>query len=103
MNIVHPPYETSEEYLARIDQSQITIPEWPEIGPHSDPAKVHPCDMQASMKKGCLLPTSLAPTESGTGQNSSQHKRAIRAGYYAMVSRVTTSLSLSDLDLHRNI
>jgi arylsulfatase A-like enzyme len=83
MNIVHPGYNTNEYYLAKINQSAIVIPAWPEIGPEGD---VHPCDMQASMKKGCALPKELAPTESGMGLNTREHKRAIRAGYYAMIA-----------------
>ena len=38
------------------------------------------------MKKGCALPKELAPTESGMGLNTAAHKRAIRAGYYAMIA-----------------
>lgn len=82
MNIVHPPYATDEEHFARIPVDDITIPEWPELDPGGP---VHPCDKQASMKKGCALPADY-PTESGPGQNTDAHKRAIRAGYYAMIA-----------------
>ena len=82
MNIVHPPYATDEEHFARIPVDGITIPEWPELDPGGP---VHPCDKQASMKKGCALPADY-PTESGPGQNTDAHKRAIRAGYYAMIA-----------------
>ena len=45
--IVHPPYRTSENYLARIPVDQIAIPEWPPL------ETMHPCDLQTTFKKGC--------------------------------------------------
>ena len=84
MNIVHPPYHTDAEHYARIPVDEIVIPEWPKLGKDGP---VHPCDMQATMKKGCALPADT-PTESGLGQDTDAHKRAIRAGYYAMIAEV---------------
>ena len=84
MNIVHPPYHTDAEHYARIPVDDIVIPEWPKLGKDGP---VHPCDMQATMKKGCALPADT-PTESGLGQDTDAHKRAIRAGYYAMIAEV---------------
>ncbi len=82
MNIVHPPYATTQAQFDKIPVKDITIPEWPSIEPNGP---VHPCDKQATMKKGCALPADY-PTESGPGQNTDAHKRAIRAGYYAMIA-----------------
>eukprot|EP00730_Choanoeca_flexa_P007832 TRINITY_DN12397_c4_g1_i1.p1 TRINITY_DN12397_c4_g1~~TRINITY_DN12397_c4_g1_i1.p1 ORF type:complete len:567 (+),score=133.77 TRINITY_DN12397_c4_g1_i1:2620-4320(+) len=71
-NIVHPPYATSQAYIDRIEQANIAIPEWQPL------LKNHPCDMQTIMKKGCALPLEYL--------NTSEHKRAIIAGYYAMIA-----------------
>eukprot|EP00035_Acanthoeca_spectabilis_P008232 m.150745 g.150745 ORF g.150745 m.150745 type:complete len:568 (+) comp14270_c0_seq4:127-1830(+) len=72
LNIVHPEYDTSEEYLKRIDQSAIKIPFWPPL------ETLHPCDFQTTLKKGCALPYPY--------QNTSEHKRSVIAGYYAMIA-----------------
>ena len=91
MNIVHPPYHTDAEHYGRIPVDDIVIPEWPKLGKDGP---VHPCDMQATMKKGCALPADT-PTESGLGQDTDAHKRAIRAGYYAMIAEVIHLIQLA--------
>lgn len=59
-------------YLDRINTSAIAVPEWPPL------EQFHPCDLQTSAKKGCLLP--------GVGLNTTAHKRSVTAGYYAMIA-----------------
>jgi len=71
LNIVHPDYDTNQEYLDRIPQSKIVIPEWVPL------EQLHPCDFQTTMKKGCAH---------YSYQNTPKHKRQIIAGYYAMIA-----------------
>lgn len=71
VNIVHPPYATTQHYLDRINTSKISAPEW---GPLTD---LHPCDMQSTMKKGCAL---------ADYQNTVEHKVGVISGYYAMIA-----------------
>jgi hypothetical protein len=78
-SIVHPPYATNEEYLARIDQSKIVVPQWRPL------EELHPCDLQVSMKKGCAVdPRYNAPTPEhpyGTAFiDTDDHKRSVIAG-----------------------
>lgn len=94
LNIVHPPYQTNEKYLARIDTNRIQVraaevllvlswrPRWWEGAarltcvlqvPVWKPLdQLHPCDLETSMKKGCALPSAF--------YNTSEHKRNIIAG-----------------------
>mmetsp|Transcript_71228 Transcript_71228/g.141226 ORF Transcript_71228/g.141226 Transcript_71228/m.141226 type:complete len:538 (-) Transcript_71228:1029-2642(-) len=75
MNIVHPPYTTSERWLETIDQSKISVPAW---RPLSD---LHPCDFQSSMLKGCT------PGDDGvTAFYSISRRRHIRRIYLAMIA-----------------
>eukprot|EP00045_Choanoeca_perplexa_P018203 m.282010 g.282010 ORF g.282010 m.282010 type:complete len:561 (+) comp17744_c0_seq17:3-1685(+) len=71
-NIVHPKYDTSQVYLDRINQSAIEPPTWRPL------LENHPCDLQTIMKKGCALPLDYL--------NTSEHKRGVIAGYYAMIA-----------------
>ena len=50
--IVHPPYNTDQEHWNRISPEKIKAPEWPAL---DDEDKVHPCDLQMTMKKGCAF------------------------------------------------
>jgi len=47
-NILHPDYVTNEYWYDKIDPNNVTVPQWPAIN------EMHPCDLQASMLKGCL-------------------------------------------------
>ena len=78
MVIVHPPYHTDEEHLARIpDDESIVAPRWPAF----DDEGVHPCDLQVSMKKGCARQLADLPY-----LNTTAHKRAVRRAYFAMIA-----------------
>lgn len=77
MNIVHPPYHTSQYWLNKIDNSKIQVPEWPE-SLHD----LHPCDVHMSMIKGCL-PISA---EDVAHTKSIERRREIRRIYYAMIA-----------------
>ena len=75
MNIVHPPYVTSEEYYDMIDPDKVDVPEWPPL------ESLHPCDLQSSMLKGCL------PTDEEADEfYSVKRRRNIRRIYYAMIA-----------------
>ena len=76
MVIVHPPYATDEVHWNRIPEAKITSPEWPAF----EDEKIHPCDLQETMKKGCARTSTL------TYLNTSQHKINIRRAYYAMIA-----------------
>lgn len=75
MNIVHPPYRTSQYWYDKIDQSKVVVPEWGKL------EDMHPCDFQSSMLKGCL------PPEATAGDfYSTKHRIHIRTVYLAMVA-----------------
>ena len=76
MVIVHPPYATDAEHIARIPEASIVAPEWPTM----DDERIHACDLQFSMKKGCARTSTLAYL------NTSAHKVGIRRAYYAMIA-----------------
>ena len=81
MVIVHPPYNTDEEHLARIPMDKVTAPHWPAMEDLA--AESHPCDLQVSMKKGCARTSAAA----GLGYlNTTLHKTQVRAAYYAMIA-----------------
>lgn len=46
-NIVHPPYATNEYWYSSISPGNVTVPVLPAY------EEMHPCDLQASMLKGC--------------------------------------------------
>lgn len=82
--IVHPPFATNEKYYNRIDQSLIEIPQW---GPLEE---LHPCDLMTTMKKGCAITPTNAPTPEhpyGTSFiDTDEHKKGVIIGYYAMIA-----------------
>lgn len=51
-NIVHPPYATNEYWWSQIDPAAVVLPQWVPL------ADMHPCDVQASMLRGCTPPAS---------------------------------------------
>ncbi|CAB9498767.1 Arylsulfatase K [Seminavis robusta] len=53
MNIVHQPYLTNEHWYNKIDPNKINVPEWIPL------EKLHPCDLQSSMMKGCIPPMEM--------------------------------------------
>ena len=63
LDIVHPPYITTQHYLDRIDTTRIVAPHWEPL------QEQHPCDMQTTMKKGCALNVGY--------QNTTEHKVAV--------------------------
>ena len=48
-SILHPPYQTTQYWFDRASDSGGVGPPWPPL----DAASVHPCDLQAIMKRGC--------------------------------------------------
>lgn len=75
MNIVHPPYATSANWLAQIDSAKVHVPAWEPL------SELHPCDFQSSMLKGCL------PSDSESeGFYAIGRRRKIRRIYYAMIA-----------------
>ena len=106
--IVHPPYHTDELHWNRIPAEKITAPQWPALddqvrgvrrslarsltarslnGPlmvslngSLDQAKIHPCDLQMSMKKGCAWGQKHAdaPSLALLDLDSDAHKKAVR-------------------------
>ena len=75
MNIVHPPYATSEFWLSQIDADKVKVPEWEPL------PDLHPCDFQSSMLKGCL------PSDNESQAfYSITRRRQIRSIYYAMIA-----------------
>ena len=66
LNIVHPPYQTTQKYLDRIDRGAIRAPDWRPL------SELHPCDLQTTLKKGCALPSGY--------QNTSEYKSGVIAG-----------------------
>lgn len=46
-NILHPPYGTNQYWFGRVAHLNVTVPEWPPL------ESLHPCDLQAAMKRGC--------------------------------------------------
>lgn len=70
-NILHPDYVTNEYWYNSIT-ANITVPEWLPLN------ELHPCDLQASMLKGCLP----SDAESNTFNDPERIKR-IRRIYYA--------------------
>ena len=78
MVIVHPPYHTDEGHWDKINPALIDSPIWPAM---SDESKVHACDLQESMKKGCAR--AIADLHY---LNTSAHKVGIRRAYYAMIA-----------------
>lgn len=77
MNIVHPPYVTSEYWFSTVDQSKVAVPEWQDL------EDMHPCDFQSSMLKGCLPPPS---SKEGAYFYSRAHRVRIRTIYLAMIA-----------------
>ena len=77
MNIVHPPYATSEEWYDKIDPRRVTVPYWPPV------ETLHPCDFQSSMLKGCI-----ASNREQTAFYDPYRRRNIRRIYYAMIAEV---------------
>eukprot|EP01065_Artemidia_motanka_P008014 TRINITY_DN14003_c0_g1_i1.p2 TRINITY_DN14003_c0_g1~~TRINITY_DN14003_c0_g1_i1.p2 ORF type:complete len:637 (+),score=193.67 TRINITY_DN14003_c0_g1_i1:54-1913(+) len=75
MTIVHPPYVTNKYWFSKINQSQVTVPEW---APLED---LHPCDLQASMLKKCT------PSDADAAAfYDHDRRRHIRSIYYAMIA-----------------
>lgn len=75
MNIVHPPYVTNEYWFNKIDPDKIDVPAWPALD------KLHPCDLQSSMLKGCT------PSDKDSAAfYSPDRRRRIRRIYLAMVA-----------------
>ena len=85
MVIVHPPYHTDQAHWDKIPADKIKAPAWPAL---DDEDKVHPCDLQMTMKKGCAFTELHADDPSGglLALNSSQHKIGVRRAYYAMIN-----------------
>ena len=75
MNIVHPPYATSQEWYDRINASKIEVPYWPPV------ETLHPCDFASSMLKGCL-----ASDEEAESFYDSYRRKNIRRIYYSMIA-----------------
>lgn len=78
MNIVHPPYKTNQYYYDKIDPANIRVPEWPPLD------DLHPCDLQASMLKGCI--PNLDNATAVAWYYSKKRRRNIRRIYYAMIA-----------------
>lgn len=75
MNIVHPPYVTSQYWLNKIDPDKVDVPDWVAL------EELHPCQFQSSMLKGCI------PTAEGKAAfYSSARRKQIRRIYLAMVA-----------------
>ncbi|KAG7350869.1 choline-sulfatase [Nitzschia inconspicua] len=75
MNIVHPQYVTNQRYYSAVDPNKIKVPEW------INPQDMHPCDLQASMLKGCFAVNASTNTDADI-----ERRRRIRRIYYAMIS-----------------
>lgn len=48
MNIVHPPYQTSQYWFDKIDADDVIAPAWLPLD------QLHPCNFQSIMLKGCI-------------------------------------------------
>lgn len=82
MNIVHPPYATSEYWLNKIDNDKVDVPTWVPLN------QLHPCDFQTSMLKGCIPPSGDSDADNIAKQQfySTERRRAIRRIYLAMIA-----------------
>lgn len=77
MDIVHPPYNTNEYWYNKVNVSKVASPIWQPL------EALHPCDLQASMLKGCTPPKH---TSSGHSFYSDASKREVRRVYFAMIA-----------------
>ena len=65
MNIVHPPYVTTQHWYDKI-ADDLSVPEWPAL------REVHPGALQSSMLEGCI------PTREGAeGFYSVERRRRV--------------------------
>jgi len=75
MNIVHPPYHTSQYWLDKVDPDKVDVPDWVAL------EELHPCQFQSSMLKGCI------PTADGKAAfYSTARRKQIRRIYLAMIA-----------------
>ena len=75
MNIVHPPYLTNEYWYDKIDESKVRVPRWLPL------EEMHPCDLQASMLKGCI-----GSAKQRSALEDEGRRRRLRRIYYSMVA-----------------
>ena len=75
MNIVHPPYVTSQFWYDSIDPGKVSVPEWEPL------EDMHPCAFQSSMLKGCI-----PSAETAAAFYSIERRRRIRRIYLAMIA-----------------
>ena len=75
MNIVHPPYATSQEWYEKILPQNVDVPFWPPL------ESLHPCDFASSNLKGCL-----ASNSEQASFYSPYRRRNVRRIYYAMIA-----------------
>ena len=76
MNIVHPPYLTTQHWYDKIADN-LTVPEWQPL------SEMHPCGLQSSMLKGCT------PVQNKSDPNdfyAPAQRKKIRSIYLAMVA-----------------
>jgi arylsulfatase A-like enzyme len=74
MNIVHPPYKTTQNWYDKISDN-LTVPEWQPL------ETMHPCGLQSAMLKGCI-PTAAEAEDF----YSLQRRRNVRRVYLAMIA-----------------
>lgn len=74
MNIVHPPYITTQHWYDKIADN-LTVPEWQPL------SEMHPCALQSSMLKGCI-----PDAEGAEDFYSLERRRNVRRVYLAMIA-----------------
>ena len=77
MNIIHPPYATTKNWYDKINHSAVTVPKWLPLD------EIHPCDLQASMLKGCVPPKG---TQQAAEFYDEERRRTVRHIYLAMIA-----------------
>jgi arylsulfatase A-like enzyme len=74
MNIVHPPYLTTQHWYDKIGDN-LSVPEWQPLD------QMHPCGLQSAMLKGCI-PTAAEAEDF----YSLKRRRNVRRVYLAMIA-----------------
>ena len=88
MNIVHPPYLTTQHWYDKIADN-LTVPEWQPL------SEMHPCGLQSSMLKGCI------PTAEGSDDfYSIERRRNVRRVYLAMIAEFDAMVGECTLHAH---
>ena len=86
-NIVHPPYETNQYWMNKIDPNKIDVPVWPPL------ESLHPCDLQSSMLKGCI-PAGGNTSKAAVAFYDPARRRRLRQIYLAMIAEFDAMVGL---------